>query len=174
MRHISFRISDDEYEKLIGMLPCKPTSYFKKIAFDVINGNQKNVSASPSYDDEYLNQTVQTCLTESQRNTLEAAAKKHGWSLSREIRFRVQATLSNKLELFDDELFAFRQAKNAVNKVGINLHFILQKNSWEILDKEGFKQDLNSLQNEISDLKKQLDAYIKLGRGRQKINTIKG
>ncbi|EBC1407521.1 DNA distortion polypeptide 1 domain protein [Salmonella enterica] len=126
------------------------------------------------YDDEYQNNIIRTCLTDSQKSALEAAAKKHGWSLSREIRFRIQATLSNKMDFYDNELFEFRQAKNSINKLGINLHFILQKDNGRILDKDGFRQDINGLQNEIAELKIKLEKYIELGRGRQKQNAIGG
>ena len=46
--------------------------------------------------------------------------------------------------------------------------------SWKILDKDGFRQDINGLQNEIAELKRKLEKYIELGRGRQKQNAIGG
>lgn len=186
MKQVNFRLSDEDYNILKEKLPCTVPAYFAFAAKKILdkikgeNGNAVDNSMTDAkfldvdYDDEYQNNIMKTCLTDSQKSALEAAAKKHGWSLSREIRFRIQATLSNKMDFYDNELFEFRQAKNSINKLGINLHFILQKDNGRILDKEGFRQDINGLQNEIAELKRKLEKYIELGRGRQKQNAIGG
>jgi hypothetical protein len=186
MRNVCFRLSDEEYNFLKENFPCTVPAYFAIVAKGIIakiKDEQGSTEGEPvgkadflevDYDDEYQNNILRTCLTDSQKTALEAAAKKHEWSISREIRFRIQTTLSNKLDFYDNELFAFRQAKNDINKLGINLHFILQKDEGKILDKEGFKQDVTRLQNEIAELKKSLEKYIALGRGRQKQNAIGG
>lgn len=184
MKQIKFRLHDEDYAILKEKLPCTVPAYFAIAANKIIQKikDEQNESANHGlrgenfldvdYDDEYLNNILRTCVTDSQKVALEAAANKHGWSMSREIRFRIQATLSNKMDFYDNELFEFRQAKNAINKLGINLHFILQKDDGKILDKDGFKQDVKNLQDEMADLKKKLEKYIALGRGRQKQNTI--
>lgn len=76
------------------------------------------------------------------------------------------------MDFYDNELFEFRQAKNSINKLGINLHFILQKDNGRILDKDGFRQDINGLQNEIAELK-EAEKYIELERD-EAVKTLSG
>lgn len=167
MRNISFRIDDADFEALTAVLPCKPGSYFKTMAYGILNGKEKPKTIEVDYRDEFLDNVVQTCLTTSQKSALEAAAKRHGWNLSRELRFRIQRTLSGKLDFFDHELRVLNGARNAVDVVGRNLHYIIIRDNAQVIDKSGFKSDVARLENSVADLKKELESYIRLCRGRR-------
>ncbi|MEY0291105.1 hypothetical protein AB7303_20090 [Providencia rettgeri] len=71
-----------------------------------------------------------------------ALAKKHGWSLSREIRFRLQATLSNEMDFFDQELQEMRLCQNHIKRIGLNINMILLRDEAHVLDKNGMRQDM--------------------------------
>lgn len=180
MKQIKFRLNDEDYTILKEKLPCTVPAYFKSVAEDFIKKVNAGVSVNGwqldslivNYNDEDQNNILRTCVTDSQKNAIESAAKKHGWSISREIRHRLQTTLSNRLDMFDEELLAFRKTKNSINKLGTNLHFILKNDNGKILDKNGFMDDVTNLQKEIERLKKQLDQYILLSQERQKKNRV--
>ncbi|HAF2404737.1 TPA: hypothetical protein G8N69_004839 [Salmonella enterica] len=180
MRNVCFRLSDNDYNILKEKLPCTVPAYFKSVAEDFIKKVNAGVSVNGwqldslivNYNNEEQNNVLKTYVTDSQKNAIEKAAKKHGWSISREIRHRLQTTLSNRLDMFDEELLAFRKTKNSINKLGTNLHFILKNDNGKILDKNGFMDDVTNLQKEIEQLKKQLDQYILLSQERQKKNRV--
>ena len=92
-------------------------------------------------------------LTMKQRNKIEKAAKRHGWTLSRECRYRIQTTLDNELDFFDQELLMMNRCRNAIDKVGRNFHYIILNDQARVLDKDGFYQDAEKLETEIINLK---------------------
>lgn len=49
-------------------------------------------------ESDYTDKRAYLYLTAEQENALITSAKKHGWSLSREMRFRLQTTLSNEMD----------------------------------------------------------------------------
>lgn len=180
MRNICFRLNDEDYNILKDKLPCTVPAYFKGIAEDFIKKVNTGVSVNGwqldslivNYNDEEQNNVLQTCVTESQKKAIETAAKKHGWSISREIRHRLQTTLSNRLDVFDEELLEFRKSRNDLNKLAINMHFILQKDDGRIIDKNNFMNDVKQLQQQIAELKSQFERYTLLSQKRQKKNRV--
>lgn len=173
MRHISFRISDDDYKKLVSNIPCKPTSYFKSIAAEVVNGNVKVDLSALNKTDTHTNKTAQTCLSESQIEVLRDSANKHGWSLSREIRFRLQTTIGNKIDFYDQELMEITKCRNEIKKIGLNINLILRVNRGILSDSDGFSEDVNQLMQRVKDLEGRLNGYIKLCNNRFVSNKIK-
>ncbi|OSK15970.1 hypothetical protein EAMG_05288 [Escherichia coli M056] len=180
MRNVCFRISDEDYTLLKEKLPCTVPAYFKSVAEDFIKKVNAGVSVNGwqldslivNYNDEEQKNILRTCVTDSQKNAIECAAKKHGWSISREIRHRLQTTLSNRLDMFDEELLEFRKARNDLNKLAINMHFILKKDDGKIIDKNGFMDDVIALQQKVEQLQGRLDRYMALSHERQKKNRV--
>ncbi len=64
-------------------------------------------------------------LTGKQRADIERAANRHGWTLSRECRYRIQTTLENELDFFDQELLMMNRCRNSIDKIGRNFHYII-------------------------------------------------
>ncbi len=87
MKQVNFRLSDEDYNILKEKLPCTVPAYFafaaKRILDKIKDENVNVVDNSMSntkfldvdYDDEYLNNVLRTCVTDSQKAALEAAAK---------------------------------------------------------------------------------------------------
>lgn len=180
MKQINFRLNDKDYTILKEKLPCTVPSYFKSVAEDFIKKVNSGVTVNGwkldslivNYNEEEQKNLLGVYVTDSQKNAIETAAKKHGWSVSREIRHRVQTTFSNRLEMFDEELLEFRKARNDLNKLAINMHFILKKDDGKILDKNGFIDDVHNLQQKVDQLQARLDRYMSLSHERQKKNRV--
>lgn len=180
MKQINFRVTSEDYNILKEKLPCTVPAYFAQVAGEFIKKVNAGVSVNGwqldslivNYNDEEQNYKLNVYVTGSQKNAIETAAKKHGWSVSREIRHRLQTTLSNRLEMFDEELLEFRKARNDLNKLAINMHFILKKDDGKILDKNGFIDDVHNLQQKVDQLQARLDRYMSLSHERQKKNRV--
>ncbi|MDD0136513.1 DNA distortion polypeptide 1, partial [Shigella flexneri] len=84
-------------------------------------------------------------LTGKQRADIEKAANRHGWTLSRECRYRIQTTLNNRLDFFDQELLMMNRCRNTIDKIGRNFHYIIVNDQTRVLDKDGFYQDAERL-----------------------------
>lgn len=93
---------------------------------------------------------------------LEQASKRHCWSFSREVRFRLNHTLNDNFDLFDPELREFNLCRHSINRVGRNLRNILVENQNIISDKSLFSFDVNELRAEITALNKKIDNYVSL------------
>jgi hypothetical protein len=180
MKQVKFRLDDGDYTLLKQKLPCTVPSYFKSVAEDFIKKVNSGVTVNGwkldslivNYNEEEQKNLLGVYVTDSQKNAIQTAAKKHGWSVSREIRHRLQTTLSNRLDVFDEELMEFRKARNDINKLAINMHFILQKDEGRIIDKNNFMDDVKQLQQQIADLKSQFERYTLLSQSRQKKNRV--
>jgi hypothetical protein len=177
MRYVNFRLEDDDYKLLQDNLPCSVPSYCKSVATGFIeeiksetqNVNSKTNKKFLSIDlrDDYLTEKFTFLFTTEQKQALAEAAKSHGWNLSREVRHRLQMTLDNKMDFFDQELRVLNGARNAVDVVGRNLNFIIVRDNAQIVDKSGFKEDVDRLQHNIASLKAELESYIALCKGRR-------
>ncbi|KTG68254.1 DNA distortion polypeptide 1, partial [Klebsiella pneumoniae] len=111
-------------------------------------------------------------LTGKQRTLIEKAAHRHGWNLSRECRYRIQTTLENELDFFDQELLVMNRCRNAIDKIGRNFHYIIVNDNARVLDKDGFYQDAERLSSEIMSLKSEFENYIMLCKGRTVSNKV--
>lgn len=177
MRYVNFRLDDDDYKLLQDNLPCSVPYYCKAVATgfideiksktdnDNVRGKKKFISIDLRGD--YLSEKFTFLFTVEQKQALVTAAKSHGWTLSREVRHRLQMTLDNKMDFYDQELRVLNGARNAVDVVGRNLNYIIVRDSAQILDKSGFKEDVDRLQHNIASLKAELESYISLCKGRR-------
>ncbi|GFV90239.1 uncharacterized protein TNCV_4379541 [Trichonephila clavipes] len=66
-------------------------------------------------------------VSQELKEKLQGEAIKNGWSLSKESRFRLASSLSSDPALYPDEVAELRRARNAVDVVGRNLHYIISK-----------------------------------------------
>lgn len=87
---------------------------------------------------------VRFLLDQSMHETLEAQAAQHRWPLTREIRWRLVATLSQKPKLRESEITDLNLLRHAVSRVGINLNTILKTG----------RIDMNTFAEDVMELKK--------------------
>lgn len=182
MKKIQFRLEEDKESKLLQKLkvifPLETNMTVAKGMKLLANGLIKNnipVEKTESVDEQLpLNDFIKTTcyLTQKQRFTLEKAAGKHGWTLSRECRYRLHTTLENELDFFDQELLMMNRCRNAVDKIGRNFHYIIMNDENRIMDKNGFYDDVKQLEEKIKNLKDQFEDYIKLCKGRTVSNKV--
>ncbi|MDD0464870.1 DNA distortion polypeptide 1, partial [Shigella sonnei] len=137
-----------------------------KLLANALLKSKKTNQIQNDYADE--NNFIKTTLylTGKQRADIEKAANRHGWTLSRECRYRIQTTLNNRLDFFDQELLMMNRCRNTIDKIGRNFHYIIVNDQTRVLDKDGFYQDAERLKTEIFSLKNQFENYIMLCKGR--------
>lgn len=179
MKKVQFRIEDEDHDYL---LECFKTIYADEPSMTVAKGMKllasaliKNKAKKPSPEKEidnndFIKTTVY--LTGKQRQLVKEASDKHGWTLARECRFRIQTTLENELDFYDQELLVMNRCRNSIDKIGRNFHYIIVKDDAKVLDKDSFFQDAQKLTYEIVSLKKQFENYIALCKGRTVTNKV--
>lgn len=179
MKQIKFRLDDAKHHDLLiclkSLYPDEPgltVSKGMKLLASALLKSQKTNQIQNDYVDE--NNFIKTTLylTGKQRADIENAANRHGWTLSRECRYRIQTTLNNKLDFFDQELLMMNRCRNTIDKIGRNFHYIIVNDQTRILDKDGFYQDAEQLTNEIKNLKREFERYIMLCKGRTISNKV--
>ncbi|HCQ4787637.1 TPA: DNA distortion polypeptide 1 [Escherichia coli] len=179
MKKVQFRIDENQHDDL---LDCLKTLYPDEPALTVAKGmkllaNALLKSKAVSKDintffdnNDFIKTTMY--LTGKQRADIERAANRHGWTLSRECRYRIQTTLENELDFFDQELLMMNRCRNSIDKIGRNFHHIIVNDQTRVLDKDGFYQDVERLTTEIFNLKNQFENYIMLCKGRTVSNKV--
>ncbi|EFH6315164.1 DNA distortion polypeptide 1 [Escherichia coli] len=179
MKKVQFRIDENQHDDL---LDCLKTLYPDEPALTVAKGmkllaNALLKSKAGSKDintffdnNDFIKTTMY--LTGKQRADIERAANRHGWTLSRECRYRIQTTLENELDFFDQELLMMNRCRNSIDKIGRNFHYIIVNDQTRVLDKDGFYQDVERLTKEIFNLKNQFENYIMLCKGRTVSNKV--
>ncbi|HAV9700378.1 TPA: DNA distortion polypeptide 1 [Escherichia coli] len=179
MKKVQFRIDENQYDDL---LDCFKTLYpdepaltvakgMKLLASALLKSKVKNNDDGKDCDEsDFIKTTLY--LTVKQRAEIEKAARRHGWTLSRECRYRIQTTLENELDFFDQELLMMNRCRNAIDKIGRNFHYIIVNDNARVLDKNGFYQDAEQLNTEIMRLKSEFENYIMLCKGRTVSNKV--
>ncbi|EMQ1857503.1 DNA distortion polypeptide 1 [Salmonella enterica] len=179
MKKVQFRIEESQHDDLLDCLktlyPDEPgltvAKGMKLLASALLKSKVKNEDVNVSKDnDDFIKTTMY--LTGKQRSLIEKAAHHHGWNLSRECRYRIQTTLENELDFFDQELLVMNRCRNAIDKIGRNFHYIIVNDNARVLDKDGFYQDAERLSTEIMSLKNEFENYIMLCKGRTVSNKV--
>ncbi|EED3979639.1 DNA distortion polypeptide 1 [Salmonella enterica subsp. enterica serovar Mbandaka] len=179
MKKVQFRIEESQHDDLLDCLktlyPDEPgltvAKGMKLLASALLKSKAKNENFNVFKDnDDFIKTTIY--LTGKQRMDIEKAAKRHGWTLSRECRYRIQTTLENELDFFEQELLMMNRCRNAIDKIGRNFHYIIINDQARVLDKDCFYQDVGRLTTEIFNLKNQFENYIMLCKGRTVSNKV--
>jgi len=179
MKKIQFRLEEKQHDDLMDCLktiyPDEPgltaAKGMKLLANALLKSKASDEVKMPVQDDIHFTKTT-VYLTVGQREKIENCAKKHGWTLSRECRYRIQTTLENELDFFDQELLMMNRCRNAIDKIGRNFHYIILNDKSRVLDKDGFYQDAHRLNTEIVSLKNEFENYIMLCKGRTVSNKV--
>lgn len=96
MKNISFRVRDEDYQRLTEVLDCKLTTYFSR-QVRLLTGSENTKVRKSDTASVKTTQPVKSFVTQSQYNELRDASKKNGWSLSKEIRYRLEIATSDRL-----------------------------------------------------------------------------
>ncbi|HDW2136952.1 TPA: DNA distortion polypeptide 1 [Yersinia enterocolitica] len=179
MKKVQFRVEDEDHDYLLVCLksiyPDEPNltvaKGMKLLASALLKSKSKETEENINYDnDDFIKTTLY--LTAKQRNSIEKASVRHGWTISRECRFRIQTTLDNNLDFYDQELLMLNRCRNSVDKIGRNFHYIIVNNQSMLLEKDDFYQDAEQLSFEMKNLKNQFESYIALCKGRTVSNKV--
>ena len=103
-------------------------------------------------------------------NFIKDQALKNGWSESKEIRFRLNQTISNEPVLLDREIAELRGARNAVDRIGQNVFYIIAKRQLLEVNDPAFWDDIKKLNQSIDDVKKLVN---KITLARQNVINVK-
>ncbi|RKT89334.1 hypothetical protein BJ925_0311 [Rahnella aquatilis] len=179
MKKIQFRLEDYQHDELLKCMkviyPDEPgltvAKGMKLLASALIKNKVKDVELNTVKDNDNFTKTTMY-LTLKQRNEIENCAKRHGWTLSRECRYRIQTTLNNELDFFDQELLVMNRCRNSIDKIGRNFHYIIVNDDARVLDKNSFFQDAEKLKAEMLSLKNEFENYIMLCKGRTVSNKV--
>ncbi|HHR5833345.1 TPA: DNA distortion polypeptide 1 [Providencia alcalifaciens] len=182
MKQINFRINDNEYElyhkKVQENLNMSLPSFYKLVGNLMLNKDndiKKTLSdhaISIGEESDYTDKRAYLYLTAEQENALIMSAKRHGWSLSREMRFRLQTTLSNEMDFFDQELQEMKLCRNHIKRIGLNINMILRRDEGRVLDKEGMRQDMQALTEQLNELENKFNYFINKCKGRIIANRL--
>lgn len=173
MKKVQFRVEDEDHDYLLlclkSIYPDEPNltvaKGMKLLASALLKSNNNKAKEKNSIDNEDFIKTT-LYLTAKQRDKIEKASVRHGWTLSRECRFRIQTTLDNNLDFYDQELLMLNRCRNTIDKIGRNFHYIIVSNQAMLIDKDDFYQDAERLTFEMRNLKEQFENYIALCKGR--------
>lgn len=182
MKQINFRLRDDEYEfqtkKVKENLNMTLPAFYKVVGNAILN-KHKDIKDSLSEhaisigeEADYTDERAFIYLTREQKEALLISAQKHGWSLSREMRFRLQTTLSNNMDFFDQELQEMKLCRNYIKRIGLNINMILRRDEGRVLDKDGMRQDMAELTGHLNELEKKFNHFIHKCKGRIIANRL--
>jgi len=176
MKQIKFRINDNEYElyhkKVKEKLNMSLPSFYKLVGNMMLNKDKdiketlSEHEVSIGEESDYTDERAFIYLTKEQKDALLTLAQKHGWSLSREMRFRLQTTLSNEMDFFDQELQEMKLCRNHIKRIGLNINMILRRDEGQVLDKEGMRQDMQALTEQLNELENKFNYFINKCKGR--------
>ena len=169
VKHVQLRLDVDAYDILKSeatIAGLTPASLLKKIALAITatksTANYEISDFNFQDNSEKLNVKVSLELKEK----LQREAARNGWSLSKESRFRLASSLTNAPAFYPDEVAELRRARNAVDVVGRNLHYIISKKQMLTINDDEFLQDVHRLNENIEALKKQVDTLTTAGINR--------
>ncbi|MEA9445854.1 TraY domain-containing protein (plasmid) [Candidatus Fukatsuia symbiotica] len=86
----------------------------KKIALSIIHGNTVSDEIKPYYSTLY-DKKLSTKLNDELSEALKKEATKNGWSLSKEMRFRLASSLIGDPSFYPDEVKKIRATRNSID-----------------------------------------------------------
>lgn len=169
VKHLQLRLDIAAYEILkseAAIAGLTPASLLKKIALAIITNKSSTNYAVSDFDFQDNTEKLNVKVSQELKEKLQSEAAKNGWSLSKESRFRLASSLTNAPAFYPDEVAELRRARNAVDVVGRNLHYIISKKQMLTINDDGLLQDVRRLNENIDALKKQVDTLTTAGINR--------
>lgn len=145
-KFVAFRMDEEAHHRAelkAKELGVTVSSLAKKFAYSIANND---LESNETTHDEKTDR-LHFSLSSDEKEAIKKHALAHGWSLSKEARFRVISSMSVTSKVLPDELKKIRGLRTAIDAVGRNIrHMMFQSKKIEINDPEFLKeiQTLNS------------------------------
>lgn len=145
-KNVCFRMDESVHNRAAlkaKELGVTVSSLAKKFVYSIANNDLESNEAT---NDEKTDRLFFS-LSSDEKETIKQHALTHGWSLSKEARFRVVSSMAATSKVLPDELKKIRGLRTAIDAVGRNIrHMMFQSKKIEINDPDFMKeiQTLNS------------------------------
>ncbi|PAV05379.1 hypothetical protein CBG25_06490 [Arsenophonus sp. ENCA] len=157
MKFISFRIKNDNYNKLkdaiIKLSGKTPAAFFSALANKIIYQHTTDVDTISSKEAP-LSNVRQIRLSNEMLNQLTQQADSRHWSVAKEIRFMLNLAMTTEPVLLDEEVEELRRARNAVNTAGRNLATIIRQRQYHDVKETELWEAVKKINNDVGDVKK--------------------
>ncbi|EGV0622618.1 hypothetical protein KS551_004562, partial [Salmonella enterica] len=163
MKNISFRVRDEDYQRLVEALNCKPTQYFSR-QVRLLVGSENTMSEE--VDTESLKTTlpVKSFVTQAQYNELMEASKRNGWSLSKEIRYRLEVATPDRLNAHAELTQLLKNLDKSIMNAWLN--DLLEANRQIKLsigfmygNREVMKDEMDALRTEFKRIRREVSKF---------------
>lgn len=157
MKMLRFRVTDEQYQELktIGHEKgCRSANEFlKDIALAILSKDKKIDSDKTGLDRDYLSVNMRFNVDEVTYDKISESAKKHGWTLSKEIRFRLNQTLSREPVMLENEISELRKTRNEIVRIGQNIYYLIAQRQLLPVNDKNMWEDIKKLNDLIEDVK---------------------
>ncbi|GLX92027.1 hypothetical protein Pfra02_45950 [Pseudomonas fragi] len=155
-KYVAFRMDEEVHHRAAlkaKELGVTVSSLAKKFAYSIANNDlESNETTSDEKTDRLF-----FSLTQDEKETIKQYALAHGWSVSKEARFRVISSMSETSKLLPDELKKIRGLRTAIDAVGRNIrHMMFQSKKIEINDPD-FMKEIETLNSYLEMAVKKID-----------------
>ena len=76
-------------------------------------------------DRDYLSVNMRFNVDKVMYDKISESAKKHGWTLSKKILFRLNQTLSREPVMLENEIRELRKTHNEIVRIGQNIYYLI-------------------------------------------------
>ncbi|EFW12439.1 hypothetical protein SSYM_1270, partial [Serratia symbiotica str. Tucson] len=157
MKMLRFRVTDEQYQELKKISHekgCRSANEFLKDIALVILSNDKKIDINKNnLDRYYLSVNMRFNVDEVTHDKISESAKKHGWTLSREIRFRLNQTLSREPVMLENEIRELRKTRNETVRIGQNIYYLIAQRQLLPVNDKNMWEDIKKLNALIEDVK---------------------
>ncbi|WP_280626975.1 hypothetical protein [Arsenophonus nasoniae] len=161
MKMLRFRVTDEQYQELKTISSengCRSANEFlKDIALTILSKDKKFNKEKSELDRDYLINKLQFHVTDEVHEKIRASAKKHGWTLSKEIRFRLNQTLSREPVMLENEIRELRKTRNEIVRIGQNIYYLIAQRQLLPVNDKNMWEDIKKLNVLIEDVKRKVN-----------------
>ena len=155
-KYVAFRMDEEVHHRAAlkaQELGVTVSSLAKKFVYSIANNDLE--SNETPYDEK--TDRLHFSLSSDEKETIKKHALAHGWSLSKEARFRVVSSMSATSKVLPDELKKIRGLRTAIDAVGRNIrHMMFQSKKIEINDPD-FMKEIETLNSYMEMAVKKID-----------------
>lgn len=156
-KKVCFRVDEEVHHRAVlkaKELGVTVSSLAKKFVYSIANND---LESNETISDEKTSR-LYFSLSLDEKETINQHALAHGWSLSKEARFRIISSMSATSKVLPDELKKIRGLRTAIDAVGRNIrHMMFQSKKIEINDPD-FLKEIQTLNSYMEMAVKKIDA----------------
>lgn len=157
MKTIKWRVTEEEYEKILNVIKSHGArsvhQFFKDISLAIFSKEEGDLPSDDINNIDYLFYKMQFHVTEDMNNKIRGSVKKHGWTLSKEIRFRLNQTLSREPVMLENEIRELRKIRNEIVRIGQNIYYLIAQRQLLPVNDKNMWEDIKKLNALIEDVK---------------------